>query len=97
MNREIQQVAGAGELHPAEPDQVRGEKRRDGAKRERADDAVAQRLLLILLRQPQHQHGQHHRVVGAEKPLEHDEERDRDEIRRLNIREERNEGHALPV
>ena len=47
---QVQQVAGADQLHPAEPDQIGRQQRRDGAEREGADDAVAQRLLLLRLR-----------------------------------------------
>ena len=53
------------------------------AEDEGAEDAVAQRLPLLALRQAEHEHGQHHRVVGAEQPFERDEQGDGDEIRRL--------------
>ena len=49
---EVQQVGRAGQLHPPEPDQVGGQQRRDGPKREGADDAVAERLLLVVFGSP---------------------------------------------
>ena len=85
VEREVQQIAGADELHPPEPNQVGGEQRGNRAEREGADDPVAQRLLLPVLRQPEDQHRQHHGVVGAEQSLEHDQEPDRDEVCRLHL------------
>ena len=80
---QVQQVAGADQLHPAELDQVDGEQRRDGAERERADDAVAQRLLLLRFGKAEHQDRQHHRVVGAQQAFERDQQADGDEVGRL--------------
>ena len=82
---EIQQIARADQLHPAQPDQVDRQQRRDRAEREGADDAVAQRLLLLRLGQAEHQHGQDHRVVGAQQPFERHEQRDGDEVGRRDI------------
>ena len=61
------------------------EENRDDPEEERPQDPVAQRLLLIFPRQPQHQDREHQRVVGAEQPLENDEQPDRDEIRSVNV------------
>ena len=69
----------------AQLDQVRRKHRRDDAEDEGADDAVAQRLPLLLLGQAQHEDGQHHGVVGAEQAFEHDEQRDGDEIGRDEV------------
>ena len=57
------------------------------AERERAEDAVAQRLLLLRLRQAEHQDGQDHRVVGAEQAFERDEQGDGDEVGRLDVQD----------
>ena len=83
--REPQEIPGPDQLHEADLDQVHREKNRDDPEEERPQDPVAQRLLLIFPRQPQHQDREHQRVVGAEQPLENDEEPDRDEIRSVNV------------
>ena len=75
LEGEIEQIGGADQLHPAERDQLDREQRREDAERERADDAVAQRLLLLCARQAEDQDGQHQRVVGAEQALEQHEQR----------------------
>ena len=67
---EEQQIPGADDLHPGELDQIDREQRREAAEQEGAEDAVSQGLFLLGLRQAEHQHGQHHRVVGAEQPFE---------------------------
>ena len=64
----------------ADREQVDGEQRRQDAEDEGAEDAVAQRLLLLVARQPEHENGQHQRVVGAEQPLEQDEQGDREQV-----------------
>ena len=78
--RQPQQVEPADQLHEPQLDHVRGKHRRRDAERERADDAVAQRLPLLLLGQAEHEHRQHHGVVGAQQSFEHDEQGDGDEV-----------------
>ena len=80
LEREVQQVAGADQFDPAEGDQLDREQRGEDAEDERAEDPVAQRLLLLMTRQPEHQNRQHERVVGAEQALQQDEEADSDEV-----------------
>ena len=63
--RQIQQVRGAEQLDPAQLDQIHRQQRRDGAKEEGAENPVAERLLLLLLREAQDQHRQNQGVVGA--------------------------------
>ena len=60
--------------------QVTRQQRRQDAERERAEHAVAERLLLIGARQPEDQDREHQRVVGAEQPFEQDEQADGEEI-----------------
>ena len=55
------------------------------AERERADQAVAQRLFLIRPRQPEDHHRQHERVVGAQQPFEEDQQADGDEVGELDV------------
>src|SRR5262245_40107383 len=86
--RQVQQVPGAQQLDPSDAYQIDGQQRGHGSKRERADDAVAQRLLLVALRQPKHEHGEDHRVVGTEETFERDEEGDCEEVGRRD--------HELP-
>ena len=81
---EVQQVDRAGQLYPRQRNEVDGEQRRERPEGERAEDAVAQRLLLLLARQPEHQHRQYHGVVGTEQTLERHQQRDRGEVGRLN-------------
>ena len=45
-----------------------------------AENAVAQRLLLLSLGQSQHQNRQNHRVIGAEQPLEKHQKADSHQI-----------------
>ena len=85
LTGQVQQVAGADQLHPADRDQVDREQRREDAEDEGADDAVAQRLALLAARQAEHQDRQHQRVVGAEQPFEEHEQGDGDEISRMYV------------
>ncbi len=85
LPREIEEIKGADELDPGDLEQVHGEQRREDAERERAGNAVAERLALLLARQPEHEDRQDERVVGAEEPLEHDEQADRQEIREMDV------------
>src|SRR5207247_5477486 len=77
---QIQEIPRAEQLHPSEADEVRGEDRRQRPERERAEDPVSKRFALMRFGQPQHEHGQHHCVVGAQQPFERDEQRDSDQI-----------------
>ena len=52
---------------------------------EGTQDAVTQRLLLLGLREPQHENRQHHRVVRAEQPFEEDQQADGDEVGELDV------------
>src|SRR6185436_893745 len=87
--RQIHQVKPAGELHPAELDQIDREQGRKDAKAEGADQSVAKRGLTLLFRQPKDHHRDNEGVVGAEQPFEGDEERDGDEVGR------REHGHSV--
>jgi len=60
---------------------------RDATKEEGAADAVSQRFLLMLARQAQHEHREHHRVVSAEETFEDNEQQDRDEVGEGEIHE----------
>ena len=57
-----------------------GQEHGDESKEERSEDAVAESDLLLLTRQSEHQDRQHQRVVGAEDPLEDNQQPDRDQI-----------------
>ena len=83
--RQIQQVQRAEQLHDRQLDQVDREQDGNDAERERADDAVAERLRCWSTRQPEHEHREHERVVGAEQPFEHDEQTNRQEVVELNV------------
>src|SRR5579862_8252628 len=84
--RQVQEVRAAEELYPAQLDEIHREQRRDGAKRKSAHDAVAQRLALLLFRKTEREDGQHHRVVGAQQAFEQHEQRDGDEVGRMEHR-----------
>ena len=62
-----------------------GEQRRQDAEEEGSENAVAKRFLLLFPRQPEHENGQHERVVGAQQALEQDEEGDGQKIRSVDI------------
>ena len=64
-----------------------GEDDREATKEEGAADAVSQRFLLMLARQAQHEHREHHRVVSAEETFEDNEQQDRDDIGEGEIHE----------
>ena len=74
--------APPSELHQRQLDHVRRQEDRHAAEQEGADNAVAERLLLLVARQAEHQDREDHRVVGAQKPFEQDEEGDGDEVGR---------------
>ena len=97
MQGEVQQVRGAGELHPAQADEVSRQQRRNGSERERPDDAVLQRVALIFLGQPEHEHREDHGVVSAQQPLVRDEQADGDEVGGLDVLKEREIRHAPSV
>ena len=78
--RQIKQVERADELDPGHRQQVNGEQRREDAECEGSEDAVTQGLALLMTRQPEHEDGQHERVVGAEQALQHDQQRDGYEV-----------------
>ena len=69
---------------------------REGAEREGAEDAVAQRLFLLLLGQAEDEDGEHHRVVGAQQPFERDQQADGDEVGRRENRSGQRPASILP-
>ena len=94
---QVEQVGRAGQLHPRQLNEVDRQQRGERPEAERAEDAVAQRFLLLLARQPEHQHRQHHGVVGTEQALQRHQQRDGDEVGRLNGVEKGEGKHAPPV
>jgi len=80
--RQPHQIERTQQLHQRQLDHVRREEDRDPSKQERSDDPVAERLLLLMARKSEHQDREDHRVVGAQKPFEKNEEADRDEVGR---------------
>ena len=85
LEREIQQVQRAKQLDDRDLDQVHREDYGGDAKGERADDAVAERLPLVGSRQPEDEHRQDERVIGAEQPFENDEKTYRQEVVELDV------------
>src|SRR5262249_6915603 len=83
--REVQQVSGADDFHERELDQADREQDGDRAEREGAQHSVAQRLTLPLLRQPEHQDGEHESVIRTEQALEQNEQPDREEVGELDV------------
>jgi hypothetical protein len=77
---QIQEVAGAHQLHPAKADQIGRQERRDGSESKRPQNAVPKGFTLLRPGQPEHENGQDHRVVGTEKTFESDEKSDREEV-----------------
>jgi hypothetical protein len=53
----------------------------------RSGDLWAQSLRRVRLRQVKHEYREHHRIVGTQQTFECYEERDSDEISRLNVQE----------
>ena len=82
---EIQQIEAAEQLHPGDADQIHREDRGDDPQGEPADQAEAQRLALVASREAQDHDGHHERVVGAEEPLQRDQQANRDEVGQLNV------------
>jgi hypothetical protein len=83
--RQVQQIQSPEELDPADLNQIRREHRRDDAKGEGADQPIAQRFVLIWPRQPEDHDRHDERVVGAQETLDHDEKRNGNEIRELDV------------
>ena len=81
---QIEQITGAGELHPAELNEIDGQQRRHGTERKGAADPVSQRFALLRLGKAEHENREHHRVVGAQQSFEGDQERDGEKVGRLN-------------
>ena len=81
---EVQKIPRPEQLHPGKADQKGREQRGDRAEAEGAENAVSQRISLFALRQAEHEHREHHRVVGAQQPLQRHQERDGQKISRLN-------------
>ena len=77
---QVQEIRATGQFHPDDTDEIDGQQRGERAKDEPADETVAQRFLVAVLRQTQHHDRHDERVVGTEQPLETDEEADGDEI-----------------
>jgi hypothetical protein len=82
---EIQKVEAAEQADPTHLNERRCQQRGDDAKREAADQAVPQRSAVLRLWQPQHHDRHHQRVVGAEQPFQRHEQRDGNEISRLDV------------
>ena len=61
-------------------DEVHGGEGRENPERERADDPVPERLLLLALGKREHQHGQDEGVVRAQRRFQQHQEPDRDEV-----------------
>ena len=55
------------------------------SERERAEDAVAQRLALVGAGQAEHQDGQHQRVVGAEQTLQEHQQPDGEKVGEMDV------------
>ena len=77
---EVHEIEPAQQLDPADLDQVRRQKRRHDAERERPDQPIFECLFLIGASQAQDHHRQHQGVVGAQQSFEDDEETNGDEI-----------------
>ena len=82
---QIQQVKRADQLDPGELEQVHRQQRRQDAEDERAENAIAQRFLLLVARQAEDENCEHQRVVGAEQPLEQDQQGDREQVGGVEI------------
>ena len=74
---QLQQVDAAEDLELPVIEDLRRQQDGDEPEDEGPDDPVPEGPLLLLLRQVADHHGQHQGVVGAEQPLEDDEEEDR--------------------
>ena len=83
--RQVHQIEPTEELDPADLDQIRRERGRDDAEGEGADQPIAQRFVLIWPRQPEDHDRQDERVVGAQQALDHNEKRNGNEIRELDV------------
>ena len=80
LEGKVQKIESTEQLHPIHMDEMHGEECREDAERERADDAVLERLLLLTLGKRQHQDRQNEGVVRAQRCFEQDQEPDRDEV-----------------
>jgi hypothetical protein len=76
----------SGQLHPPDLHEIGRQEDSQNAKPEGANHAVAQRTLLLLLRDAEHENGQHQGVISAEDTLQDDQEADRDQIGKLHIK-----------
>ena len=83
---QIHQIEAADELHPRDADEIGGEQGGENPEGEPADQAIAERLLVIGPGQPEHHDGHHQRVVGAEEPFEEDEDADGSEVLKFEHR-----------
>src|SRR5262245_16239096 len=77
---QVQEIPGAYQLDPPEPYQIGRQQRRDAAESKRSQNTVTKGLTLLCLRQAEDEHGQDHRIVGAEKTFESDEKSDCEEV-----------------
>ena len=80
--RQPEQIGRAQQLHERQPNHVERRAAWPCPEEEGAEDAVAQGRLLLVTRQPEHQHRQNHRVVGAQQAFEQDQQGDGDEVGR---------------
>ena len=71
---QMEQVEAAQELYPCDLDEIDREQRCDRAEEERTDQTVSEGVLLLRPGQAEDHDGDDQRIVGAEKPLEDDEE-----------------------
>ena len=62
---QIQQIRRAGELYPAQLDEVDGQQGCNGSEEEGAEDAVLKGFLLLVLRQSEDENGQNQRIVST--------------------------------
>ena len=76
------EVRPAEQLHERQLDHVDRQHRRHRPEDEGADDAVAERRLLLIAWEAEDEDRQDHRVVGAQQAFEHHEQDDGQQIRR---------------
>lgn len=84
---EPREVGASQEHDPCDLDQIDSEQNGQGPKGEGPDDSVTQRTPSLRLRQVKHQNREHHGIVGTQQTFECHQERDCEEIGRLNIQE----------
>src|SRR5690606_17549951 len=82
-----EEIGGANQHDDPYLDEVDGQHDGENAEDERPGNSVAERLALLVPGQPQHEHGEHHRVIGAEEALERHEHRDCQEIRTVDVQD----------